>query len=244
VRTDVVFATMTLARSTGEGVLLARSLERLASYGRPVVAADGGSTPEALARLSSLRGVEVMASRGASGLVGQIQTSLGAAARHGTPFVCYTEPDKEAFFTSGLAPFLDAAPRDPDVGVVIAARSPASFDTFPPLQQYTEQAINDLVGEVVGIRGDYSYGPFVMSARVVPHVLALGLDVGWGWRHFAFVTAHRLGLRVVVAPGHYDCPADQRDENDADRMHRVKQLEQNSRGLSAAIDQPLTSRAD
>jgi hypothetical protein len=57
------------------------------------------------------------------------------------------------------------------------------------------------------------------------------VDLGWGWRHFAFGAARRLGYRVVLVEGEYACPADQRLEDDGERLHRARQLAQNIEGL-------------
>jgi hypothetical protein len=239
VRTDIVFATMTLARRAEEGAILTGALAQLTGYGRPVVGADGGSTPDALQQLASIRGLELVPSRYGPGLVPQVRTAIEAAAAMNTPFICYTEPDKQEFFGAGLSTFLDASPADSDVGVVVAARTASAFGTFPPVQQYTERAINDLTGGAIGLRGDYSYGPFLMSTSLAPHVAAAPTDLGWGWRHYVFATAHRLGFRVVLVPGGFECPLDQREEDQAERLHRVRQLEENCRGLAAAFDAPL-----
>jgi hypothetical protein len=234
-RPDVVFATMALARTQPEAALLARALEELARFGRPVVVADGGSAPELLTRLATVRNIDVRNARFGSGLVSQIRTAIDGALATGHRIVCYTEPDKLDFFRTGIERFLDDVQADRPFGVALAARSARSFETFPPLQQYTERAINDLVGEVIGQHGDYSYGPFAMSREVAREVVALEQDPGWGWRHYAFVTARDLGQTVVLHSGEFECPIDQRTEDARERMHRVRQLEQNTRGLLLAV---------
>jgi hypothetical protein len=91
--------------------------------------------------------------------------------------------------------------------------------------------INHLCGDLIGSVGDYSYGPFLMNRALLTHVTNVGPAAGWGWRHFAFLTAHRVGLRVVHVTDDYACPPDQRAEEDADRAHRMRQLSQNILGL-------------
>jgi hypothetical protein len=235
VRADVVFATMTLARTATESDLLVRALESLARFNRPIMVADGGSSPAFVHRISALAPtIEVLGSRFGGGLVGQIRTALDAALGTGHPIICYTEPDKLDFFGHGVEPFIDSVRPDASFGAVVAGRTAAAFDTFPQLQQYTERAINDLVAEVVGIPGDYSYGPFAMAPELAQRVVELSEDVGWGWRHYAFATARRLGRSVALHRGDFACPADQRSEDATERWHRVRQLEQNSRGLLLA----------
>ena len=43
-------------------------------------------------------------------------------------------------------------------------------------------------------------------------------------------------FRIVLVPGDFECPLNQREEDQAERLHRVRQLEQNCRGLAAAFD--------
>jgi hypothetical protein len=141
------------------------------------------------------------------------------------------EPDKAFFFEHRLRNFLQLVPEQPDLGVVLASRSAESFQTFPPMQRYTEEVINHLCAQLLGVGGDYSYGPFLMNRALLPHVAAVERDLGWGWRHSTFRAAHRAGLRVIHLTGDYPCPPDQRCENDAERMHRIRQLAQNVAGL-------------
>ena len=227
---DVCVATMAWAREAAEERVLRASLAALERAGMPVTVADKGDNGAFTRFLGGLRGFSVVASPAGS-LVGQVQASLGRASREGTPFVLYTEPDKEQFFAARLATFFESAPRDAKVGVVLAARSPASFATFPAIQQYTEGVINHLMGEVTGQPGDYSYGPMLIARSLLPEVLALAPDVGWGWRHFAVCRALRMGLTVRLVEDHHPCPLDQRLDEANEKAHRIRQLAQNLTGL-------------
>jgi hypothetical protein len=228
----VIAATMTRAETAGQAALLERALRRLAD-GRGVAVADGGSSDAFLAALDALPGVTRVASDGA-GLVGQIKGSLQFALKSGAASILYTEPDKEDFFARGLDGFLRAAAGVEGAGVVLAARSAASYATFPEMQRYTEGVINTLCGHYTGVAGDYSYGPFLIDRRLVPHVLSMADDAGWGWRPFVFALAARLGLPVTLLEGDYPCPPDQRAEDASERLHRIRQLQQNLRGLVLA----------
>jgi hypothetical protein len=226
----IAVATITWAQSPHDEQLLARSLGLLANHGLPVAVADRGTSISFGEVLRSLPNVSVTVPS-EPGLVPQVQAALELAAAFGTRFILYVEPDKELFFGSRMAAFTESARDGQDAGVVIAARSAASFRTFPPMQQYTEGVINHLCGEMIGLPGDYSYGPFLLNRELVPHVSGIGSRLGWGWRHFAFLTAHRLGLRVLHITGDYPCPPDQRGEGAVDRAHRLRQLSQNILGL-------------
>ena len=81
------------------------------------------------------------------------------------------------------------------------------------------------------MQGDYSYGPFIISRDLLAPIYGVDRSVGWGWRHFAFVAAHRSGRRLAHVRGDYVCPAGERTEHAGDRQHRLKQLSDNLRGL-------------
>ena len=229
-------ATITWARTDAEETLLRRSLERLAALGMPVAIGDAGTRPSFSAFLERLPGVTVSVPA-ARGLVPQVQASLAIASAFDKAFTLYVESDKELFFAGPITDFLRRAPDGPDVGAVIASRSDRSLATFPPMQRYTEGVINHLCAERLGADGDYSYGPFLIARRLLPEVSALDPTLGWGWRHAAFATTARSGLRVALATGDYCCPPDQRVEDEAERVHRMRQLSENIRGL-LAVPQP------
>jgi hypothetical protein len=230
----ICIATVTWARDDPERQLLRESLLRLADLGLPIAVADrnsGGGFSEFLASRPQFR---VVSPRHAS-LIGQIQASLDEAARANPDFILYTESDKARFFENGLGDFLRRADLDDRNGAVLAARSEASFATFPVLQQFTERTINELCREFIGTPGDYSYGPFLLHRALVPRLAAIPPDAGWGWRHFVFATAARAGYKIHHVVGDYPCPPDQREENDAERLHRLRQLQQNVQGLLLGI---------
>src|SRR2546423_4022954 len=233
-RTQTAVATITLVRPACEAPLLRSSLERLSRERMPLVVADGGSPAEFVEFVRALPGA-TLAPPPERGLVPQVRASLGAAAARTTPFVLYTEPDKEFFFENRLAEFIRRAPDGDGIGIVIAARSEESFDTFPAFQRFTESTINRLCGDYVERAGDYSYGPFLLHRDLVPHVQHVSTNAGCGRRPFLFATAHRLGLKVVHIVADCPCPHDQRSEDDHERVHRLRQLGQNIDGLVQAM---------
>ena len=231
----IAVATITLARTPLEDERLRRSLTRLAEANLPVAVADAGTNRDFAAFLTRLPGFHITVPS-ADGLVAQVAASMALAAHFNTPYILYTEPDKELFFERGLRGFLqDATTRGSgqEVGVALASRSVESFRTYPAMQRYTEGVINDVCGELLGCAGDYSYGPFVVARALVPQVRAIPHDLGWGWRHFVFRAAHILGFRLMHVTGEYPCPPDQRVEDDAERAHRLRQLSENIQGLIA-----------
>jgi hypothetical protein len=230
-RGDVVIATITLARSDAEAAVLERSLTALQQHRLPIVVTDGGSDSRFMQRLASQPDLIVGLSTYGPGLVGQVKSSLAAAMRRGASAILYTEPDKAGFFAHHLLKLIDSAPEPPKTGIVLAARSPQSFATFPPFQRHTEQVINDLCSRVIGRPGDYSYGPFLIDRALATRVLEFPSDLGWGWRPCAFGLAARLGYGLLHAVAELPCPDDQRSEDRHDRAYRLRQLQENSRGL-------------
>ena len=227
-------ATVTLCRDPAEVTLLRRALTALAAHGWPTFVCDGGSGHQFVRFLRTLPLVTVVEPVEA-GLVGQVRASLSAAAPASDAFVLYSEPDKLDFFERHLRGFARLAEACDDAGCLLASRSISAFRSFPPTQQSTEAAINRLCGEFLGVEGDYSYGPFMLRSDLVPTVHRVSKELGWGWRHFVFAVAQRLGQRLVHAPGDFECPAPQQQEDSGERLHRLRQLAQNVNGLLAGL---------
>ena len=224
----VAIATITWARSAEEDRRLRHSLTRLLAAHVPIAVADTGRTSSFTGFLRGRPELTVAVERG--GLVAQVESSLRIARSFGSRFVLYTEPDKELFFEH-LPGFLEEATRV--TGLTIAARSRRSFATYPGSQRYTERVINHLCAEALECEGDYSYGPFIFPRSLLRHLLPLPREIGWGWRHYAFRQAHRRGLDIRHIARDYPCPMDQRVDDDAERVHRLRQLSQNIQGLLA-----------
>jgi hypothetical protein len=235
---DIVVATMTWARDEAEARTLHAALESLGSHGLGVVATDGGSSEGFLERLTGIPGF-VLCRSSAPGLVRQIKSSIAAALDAGAEAVLYTEPDKDWFFRHGVSRLVERWRLAAQPSLVLAARSPASFATFPPFQRRTEGLVNDLCERLIGRRGDYSYGPFLMDRALAARVLTMPDDLGWGWRTCLFGLAARLGYSLSWYTGDLPCPEDQRSEGFGDQLHRLKQLDENGNGLLWAAVSPL-----
>ena len=231
---QVAVATIAWARDDGEEQLLRAALTSLSQLGLPVAVADKGNRPAFTEFLRMCPGFTVVVADGSS-MLAQVRASARLAAGTGREFILYTEPDKQQFFTTGLPAFLTAVPAGRSTGVALAARSARAFSTFPSIQQYTERVINELWERFGGQPGDYSYGPMAMHRDLVPRLEPLTPDIGWGWRHFMVGTARKLGYEVLTIEGDYPCPPDQRSEDAAERLHRVRQLAQNVEGLIRSV---------
>lgn len=227
---ELVIATLSLVRSEAEETLLKAALSQLSSLNVPVFVTDGGSPPPFIRFLHRLPNFTVLHAT-AKGVFAQARSSLTEAAKTGKPFIFYTEPDKENFFKTGLTDVIKAVEAESNLGIVMASRNKEGFATFPAFQQMTETAISHCCGEVVGVRADYCYGPFLLRKELVEHLSGVQEDIGWGWRPFVFNKAHRLGYKVAAFEGPFLCPEAQRKDDAAERIYRMKQLEQNIRGL-------------
>lgn len=232
---EVAVATMTWARDAGEERLLRESLPLLAALGAPVFVTDGGSGGPFLDFLRALPNFQVLQA-GAPGAWPQARSSIGAAAdASAAGFILYTEPDKRDFFRDNLREFISMAPSERDVGVVLASRSAESFGTFPEFQRHTETTINRCCAEVLGVEADFTYGPFLFNRALVPHLDGAEEGIGWGWRPYAFGTARGLGYRIAQVERHLPCPPEQREDDEAERLYRIRQLGQNIRGLVGSL---------
>jgi hypothetical protein len=236
----VVIATMTRARDAREELLLRESLSRLAGLNVPTFVTDGGSGRRFVEDLRGLPRFGVFEA-GAAGVWGQVGRSLRAAHEAGADFILYTEPDKGDFFREGLREFISEAPADDGVGVVLASRSGESFATFPEFQRHTEATINRCCEEALGLRADFTYGPFLLNRKLVPLLSRAPLGLGWGWRPYAFGLARRLGYRISHLEKAPPCPAEQREDDPGERVYRMKQLAQNIQGL---VDSLTADTAD
>jgi hypothetical protein len=75
-----------------------------------------------------------------------------------------------------------------------------------------------------------------MTADLPDLLEALPPAIGWGWRPYLFVRAHRLGRAVACVVDDLLCPEDQRADDADERRHRLRQLAQNLSGVAAALD--------
>jgi hypothetical protein len=227
---ELTIATITLVREAAEESLLKESLLQLADLQIPVYITDGGSPHSFIRFLRSIPHFRLSATR-RKGVWAQAMNSMKEAGEAGTPFIVYTEPDKLNFFKDHLPAFLRKIEVDEQTGVYLVSRNAKGFKSFPAFQQMTETTINHCCAEIMGKAVDYTYGPFLLRRDLVPLLKLIQEDVGWGWRPFAFNMACRKGLTVNAYEATLLCPTDQKEDSSKERIYRMKQLEQNIRGL-------------
>lgn len=234
---NICIATISWARNEAEEELLRSSLQQLAKLQLQVFITDGGSPDSFTSFINNLPNFHLLKAE-AKGVYAQARHSLQKAYQSGAEFILYTEPDKESFFQKDLQALLEAAEKNVNTGIFMASRSAEGLATFPSFQQMTERTINQCCAEVIGKEYDYTYGPFLLNRKLVPYLEKVKEDIGWGWRPYLFSIAHRLGLEVAATTQSFECPPDQREDDPKERIYRMRQLEQNIRGivLSTMVD--------
>lgn len=239
-KNNLSVATITWARDDKEEKLLRRSLEQLATLQIPVYITDGGSNPGFLKFMGSFPHFHLLDAK-MKGVWGQAKNSLLEACKSGSEFILYTESDKFDFFSRFLPRMIQDIPVNSQSGIVLASRSTGGFATFPSFQKMTETTINNCCSEVIDKPLDYTYGPFVLNSKLVPYLDLVKEDIGWGWRPYTFIIASRLGYNVEAYVTDFFCPVDQRDDDHKERLYRMRQLEQNTRGivLATGIELPV-----
>jgi hypothetical protein len=229
-KNQIAIATICWARNEAEEKLLKASLTELAKLQIPTFITDGGSSSHFLEFIRSFPHFTLLQAS-AKGVWAQARTSLLAAYEKGSSYIFYTEPDKLDFFRHFLPSLLREINLHKDTGILLAARSPTGFATFPPFQQMTETTINDCCAEVIGANLEFTYGPFLMRREVIPFLKLVQEDIGWGWRPYIFGIAKRAGYTVDACVNDFSCPPDQREDSPAERIYRMRQLTQNIQGL-------------
>ena len=234
---QLAIATITLARNEEEENLLRKALSELARMGLTTYITDGGSTENFKTFLKTFPNFK-LADTTIAGVFAQARNSLNDAYNSGSPFILYTEPDKFDFFATSLNRCITEISVGTQTGIVNAARTEYAFQTFPAFQQMTETTINNCCAEVTGVSADFTYGPFLMNRDVVPQLRHITQDIGWGWRPYVFNIAKRMGLTICPYTGDFLCPSDQRKDNPAERIYRMRQLKENIDGivLSARVN--------
>ena len=151
---DISIVTMTRAKPD-DYELHRAALRELAALRLPTVITDGGSGEEFLSYLNSFPNFIVQRAARAGAFL-QIKTSFDRARQFATPYVLYTEPDKQFFFQQRLAEFIERASSHSTTGIIIPARTAESFASYPESQRFTEAFTNQLCSRIVGKDGDFS----------------------------------------------------------------------------------------
>jgi hypothetical protein len=237
---DIAMATITWARNDDEETLLRQSLTALAELGRQIYITDAGSQSSFIDFLRTVPQFDLVTP--VKGVWPQAQSSLKKAIDAGHKYILYTEPDKLYFF-SYLNSFLNSQVHADDLhpALILFSRSAKAFSSFPSFQQMTETAINNCCAELIGTSIDYTYGPFILDRHIAKRLQQLPVDIGWGWRPFAFNIAKRMSYIIRNIEEDFFCPEGQNKDSLPERIYRMKQLEQNIQGLTMSVSAELNS---
>lgn len=243
----ITIAASVWARSDDEAARLRAALTVLSRFGLPVVLADNGSTPDFVSAVSALPNITVLPKPDTTthSLTEQMQRAFRNARESKPDWILYSEPDKQWFFENRLAQFVEHAERFPDADVVIPCRNRESFETFPAYQRKMETTFNKIAAEWLGNSADVLYGPLLLRPDLTRYLDDLSENVGWGWRPYLLAIAKRTKRYPVRWIDAFPCPPDQRGEdNEPDRLHRMRQLAQNMTGLALGFSMPLDTAKD
>ena len=239
--------TMTLARDVGEADLMLAAFRELSERAHlPIFVSDGGSVPPTFSSdLEQIRGVKKIPEV-TRGLTAQIRRSIEAALDDPCPYILYTEPNKAWFFHNRLASFLAQgreviAEQGSHFGVLLPARSPESYATYPRAQRLYEDATNARLSEVVSAQGDFAYGPRLISKDLLTPMLNSSHEFGWGWMSIPVVLAHRLGRSLGKAVMDLPCPEAERIESEREEAYRLLQHRQHIEAIEWALNAPLST---
>jgi hypothetical protein len=231
---------MTLARNETEANLMLTAFRGLSSLLRiPIFVTDGGSTPLYFcSELENIPGV-TLTGPPCSGLTAQIRRSLEAALVDPSPCILYLEPNKSWFVQHRLQEFVlhgreRLSHHGEKFGVLLPARSRASFDTYPPVQRQYEAETNKLLGDLTGYKTDYAYGPRLISKRLVESVMSSKDEFSWGWMSIPIVLASRWGLSIEAIEMDLPCPEEERLESIHDAEYRIRQHQQHADAITWA----------
>jgi len=217
--------TITWARSQIEAQRIIESLTILSQVNLPIIAIDNNSDKDFIQEVSNIGNINIfIASK--KGLWEQIKIGLTIIQEKNLPFFLYTESDKKLFFQQ-ISDFLNQAQQiinqNPSFGVILPARNTESFNTFPPIQKKTEDEINKIIGQIIGLETDYTYGPRIISSSLIPSLLSLPDDINWGWLTASVLLAKKLGRNIYAVPMSLPCPEKDRLEDEKELRLKQKQ---------------------
>ena len=232
----VVVVTTTFYKSVEElrFRLACRLVEKAVADGHKVVIVDGSPIPEVALRLRSL-GAEVFPQLHKGMGPGRREAFFHAvevAWREKTPFILWTEPEKD-----DLIRWIEEIFRSIALGVadiVIPARTKESWETWPAFQVESEQEANAVYNKAMGLSGfDPMLGPVafhvVDSAKYFVFARGDGLVEDTYIQHYAPIVARQSGAKLQAKFIDIVYPPEQRTEeedaqNEAIREKRQKQL--------------------
>lgn len=245
-RHKIVATTISLARSSQEEKRIQDSLKILSGKNlEAITIVDGGSSRDFISEIKKMPNVNLEIHPELS-LQESIKKSLTIAKSYKPTAIFYTESDKKDFFKNNLEIFLDEAltiiENDPNFGIIIPSRTKESFSKFPAFQQYTENTINNLIGNFLDEKNshnDYCYGPRIISPKLITYIDKLPKNIGWGWLSFLLITSALLGKKNYTVQLNLPSPTEEFTEKEKIKLYRTKQLIDHAKGILEAYKLPI-----
>jgi len=129
------------------------------------------------------------------------KANVRRALEMGAECIVYTEGDKPDFVDE--IPKLVNKMKNESAGIVLPVRSRKGFAKFPWIQREFEEIVDHYVGEAIGIRTDYTYGPRAFNRRTARLALTYPAE-NWGVQTFPVVAGCLQGEKLEIAevPGY------------------------------------------
>jgi len=229
----IAIVTMARAASEVEARRITEGLMRATAHGLPVFVTDHAASPGVSTGVAFPPNLDLV--REAVDMVPRISSSFRRALQKDCDVCIYSEPDKIAFFESGLDRLVQAAGQNPE-SLVIAARDPRAFATVPAGQRNLESMANQIGATFLGRPADYFFGPFAIPRLAVEQYLPEVQTLGWGWRTYLMPRCILDRMPFTVFEGSFEAPEWNRGEDDAaSRLYRLKQFVESVEGFRQAL---------
>lgn len=226
---EISIATFSWARTADEKVIVLRALKKLASFGLPVTVVDQARSRFPLEReAGKIKNIRLF-KLNKHGLDSQARKSFQEAAKLGD-YIFYTESDKLDFIENHAERFLKEFYKNPR-GMLLPARSKASFLRYPIFQQEMERFLWKAISALLNIKmNDFSYGPRIFPAFLLPYLSNVNEEINFGFQTFLLAINHRLQLPLRIIKFDAMGPKDVQKGSEL-IAYRIRQLEDELRGL-------------
>lgn len=206
---DIAVVTYSWMRNAEEAALVERTVQALGTLAVPVIIADKGSEASYVDRIKAIQNVQLFPAT--KGMMGQVLLSHEKAADLADYFF-YTQSDKEDFAKNDAQKMLAAYRESTAKGVLIAARTKESNETYPRYQRIQEEFLNFFMGDYIGNEGDYFAGPKIYPASLASYFSHIRGDIGWGTEAFIYTLAKRKNMPFAFHEVFITSPQDVDDE--------------------------------
>lgn len=207
-KSEIVFSTATWARTKKEKYVIEKTLSALGKYGFPVVVVDKKKSKFPIEKKKLKKsGCRVYKISGS--FFQQRKLSFTEAAKLGKN-VFWLESDKLDFVEYNMNDILGVFKRRQHRDfIIVPCHNRKSFLKYPKFQQIIENSINSILSEILGLKGVFTYGPFIVPSRFVPILKNInGNEFGWGVPIFFLFFAFVKKIQINMIPLNVNHPPD------------------------------------